>query len=158
LAAKETTDVKAEIKLLKARQGPRAISTTIAVPQGGTTVNIQEGNDSRIEVPQALLPILNVMRHHISELARDNHALRYTLGLTTGDENTATSSKVTLDTPQIGTTAGVDLEEVVKRVRGLIVENEELGDMVLEAGKAGTEEWEQTLSGVSSISSWNFRH
>lgn len=152
MAAKERTDVKAEIKLLQARQGPRAISTTIPVPQDGTTANIQEGNDNRIEVPQALLPILNVMRHHISELARDNHALRYTLGLTTGDENTATSSKVTLDTPQIGTTQGVDLEEVVKRVRGLVIENEELGDMVLEAGKASTGEWEQTLSGESESS------
>jgi hypothetical protein len=151
-AAEETTDVKAAIKSLEARQIPWATSTTIPVPQAGTTVNIQEGNDPRIEVPQALLPILNVMRHHISELARDNHALRYTLGLTTGDANTATSSKVTLDAPQFGATAGVDLEEVVKRVRGLILENEELGDMVLEAGKGSTEEWEQTLAGESESS------
>lgn len=92
------------------------------------------------------------MRHHISELTRDNQAMRYTFGL---DLPIATSSKVTLDSSVDSSTTAhtgekrLDLKAVVERVRALVKENEELGDMVLEAGRVDTEEWEQALEGKS---------
>lgn len=42
---------------------------------------------------------------------------------------------------------GVDLAAVVERVRTLILENDELGDMVAEAGRVDGEEWLRTLEG-----------
>ncbi|WVR08049.1 hypothetical protein IAU60_005094 [Kwoniella sp. DSM 27419] len=39
----------------------------------------------------------------------------------------------------------VDLERVLDRVKDLIKENEELGEMVLEAGRGGSESWERAL-------------
>jgi hypothetical protein len=90
------------------------------------------------------------MRHHISELTRDNQAMRYTFGL-----DSATSSNVTLDghlpvESRISDKQGVDLKAVVDRVRALVKENEELGDMVLEAGRVDTAEWERALEGMPS--------
>lgn len=41
----------------------------------------------------------------------------------------------------------VDLHAVVERVKTLMLENEELGDMVAEAGTADGEEWLKTLEG-----------
>jgi hypothetical protein len=126
---------------MKANHAPPT-STTVPVP----TSSPQE----MIEIPHALLPILDVMRHHISELTRDNQAMRYTFGL-----DSATSSNVTLDGhlpvgPRISDKQGVDLKAVVERVRALVKENEELGDMVLEAGRVDTAEWERALEGMSS--------
>jgi hypothetical protein len=126
---------------MKANSAPPT-STTVPVP----TSPPQE----RIEIPHALLPILDVMRHHISELMRDNQAMRYTFGL-----DSATSSNVTLDghlpvEPRISDKQGVDLKAVVERVRTLVKENEELGDKVLEAGRVDTAEWERALEGMSS--------
>lgn len=127
---------------MKMKHAPPA-STTVPVP---TVPGIEE----KIEIPHALLPILDVMRHHISELTRDNQAMRYTFGL----DSVATGSKVTLDgTPEpassvAGRREGLDLKAVVDRVRTLIKENEELGDMVLEAGRVDTEEWERALEGT----------
>jgi hypothetical protein len=126
---------------MKANHAP-STSTTVPVP----TSPPQE----RIEIPHALLPILDVMRHHISELTRDNQAMRYTFGL-----DSATSSNVTLDghlpvESRISDKQGVDLKAVVDRVRALVKENEELGDMVLEAGRVDTAEWERALEGMPS--------
>lgn len=45
---------------------------------------------------------------------------------------------------------GLDLEEVLQRVKDLIKENEELGEMVLETGKIG-EEWTRALEGGSMV-------
>jgi hypothetical protein len=44
---------------------------------------------------------------------------------------------------------GIDLEKVVRRVKAIMLENEELGDMVLEVGKHEglNEEWEKALEG-----------
>lgn len=42
---------------------------------------------------------------------------------------------------------GVDLGAVVERVRTLILENDELGDIVAEAGRVDGEEWLRTLEG-----------
>jgi hypothetical protein len=104
------------------------------------------------------------MRHHIAELARDNHALRYTLGLApssvvVSEGNIAASSKITLDGPSAEASSAppvrpvVDLETVVRRVRALVKENEELGDMVMEAGKGSEEEYERAMEGASFYSS-----
>jgi hypothetical protein len=130
------------LKALKAKH--TASSTTIPVPP------VPAPTEEKIEIPQSLLPILGVMRHHISELTRDNHAMRYTFGL--DSSAVASSSKVTLDgTSPIASKErleGVDLKAVVERVRALVKENEELGEMVIEAGKGGdTEEWERALEG-----------
>jgi hypothetical protein len=125
---------------MKAKPTP-ATSTTIPVSPTGQS-------EEKIEIPHALLPILDVMRHHISELTRDNQAMRYTFGL-----DSASSSRVTLDghlpvEPRMLERQGLDLKAVVDRVRALVKENEELGDMVLEAGRVDTEEWERALEGM----------
>jgi hypothetical protein len=124
---------------MKAKPAP-ATSTTIPVPPTGQS-------EEKIEIPHALLPILDVMRHHISELTRDNQATRYTFGL-----DSASSSNVTLDghlpvEPRVFGKQVLDLKAVVERVRALVKENEELGDMVLEAGRVDTAEWERALEG-----------
>jgi hypothetical protein len=117
---------------------------TIPVPDE-TTTPVQP-----ITIPHDLLPTLNLLRHHIAELTRDNETLRYTF---LGE---ATSSKVTLDTPLInpataegvGYNAGsIDLKVVVKRVRDVMRENEELGEMILEAGKGNGAEWQKAIDG-----------
>jgi len=130
---------------MKAKYTPPT-STTVPVPPASSET------EEKIEIPHALLPILNVMRHHISELTRDNQAMRYTFGL-----DSASSSNITLDghlptnPPPIserkGQMEGVDLKAVVDRVRALVKENEELGDMVLESGRVDTAEWERALEG-----------
>lgn len=99
--------------------------------------------------------MLGVLRHHISELTRDNQALRYTLGL-----GSSSSSKPGLDNDDssegkgkarsTGST-GVDLEAVLQRVKMLIKENDEMGDMVIEAGQASTEEWERALAESKAV-------
>lgn len=48
-------------------------------------------------------------------------------------------------------TPGVDLSAVVERVRTLILENDELGDMVAEAGRVDGEEWLRTLEGEKAL-------
>jgi hypothetical protein len=126
---------------MKANSAPPT-STTVPVPPAPP--------EEKIEIPHTLLPILDVMRHHISELTRDNQAMRYTFGL-----DSASSSNVTLDgllpvEPRISDKQGVDLKAVVERVRTLVKENEELGDMVLEAGRVDTAEWERALEGKST--------
>jgi len=131
-----------------------------------------------ITIPQELLPTLALLRSHIAELTRDNGALRYAfLGAKSGSDlvqQGASSSRMTLDTPMTGLSMeikgspeppsitisdnlqeatesqqGVDLGAVLLRVRELLRENEELGEMVLEAGKGGAEEWQQALEGKS---------
>jgi len=128
---------------MKAKYTPPT-STTVPVPPATS--------EGKIEIPHALLPLLDVMRHHISELTRDNQAMRYTSGL-----YSASSSNVTLDghlptkpppmSERKGQMEGVDLKAVVDRVRALVKENEELGDMVFEAGRVDTAEWERALEG-----------
>jgi hypothetical protein len=70
----------------------------------------------------------------------------------------ATSSKGTLDGPSAEASSApparpvVDLEAVVRRVRALVKENEELGEMVMEAGKGSEEEYERAMEGASFYS------
>jgi hypothetical protein len=97
---------------------------------------------AQITIPPELLPTLSLLRHHISELTGDNEALRYTfLG-----ESPASSSKVTLDAP-MSIESGLDLQVVVKRVKEVMRENEELGEMILEAGRGRGEEWQRAIDG-----------
>lgn len=56
----------------------------------------------------------------------------------------------TIEITEVGPAAGapgVDLAAVVDRVRVLTLENEELGEMVAEAGRADASEWLKTLEG-----------
>lgn len=130
-------------------------STTIPAPR---TITADTG--AKIEVPHDLIPVLSVLRHHITELQRDNHALRYTFGLDSSSP-VASSSKITLELPVLeqaddvkgkkADVGGVDLDAVVRRVRELVRENEELGDLVVEAGQASSEEWQRALEGRSKL-------
>ena len=45
----------------------------------------------------------------------------------------------------------MDLDDVLARVKELIRENEELGDMVLEAGRESKEEWQKALEGEQHL-------
>jgi aspartate oxidase len=65
-------------------------------------------------------------------LTRENDALRYAF---LGPSNAARLE------------AGVDLEQVLERVKELIRENEELGEMILESGREGHDEWQRALEG-----------
>ena len=74
-----------------------------------------------------------------------------------GGGSVASSSNVTLDTSSTttgefipGGVQGVDLGAVLARVKELIRENEELGDMVLEAGRESKDEWQNALEGELS--------
>jgi hypothetical protein len=123
---------------LRAKYAP-PISTTVPAPSGPP--------EEKIEIPQALLPILDVMRHHISELTRDNEAMRYTFGLDSTASNVNSDGHLPVE-PRISEKQGLDLKAVVDRVRALVKENEELGDMVIEAGRVDTAEWERALEGM----------
>lgn len=119
-------------------------STTIPVlPELSTTTPVQP-----ITIPHELLPTMNLLRRHIADLTRDNQALRYTFL----DEGESSGSNITLDTPkpvQASTEHGrVDLQAVVRKVREIMRENEELGDMILEAGKGRGAEWQKAIDGV----------
>ncbi|WWC95422.1 hypothetical protein V866_002285 [Kwoniella sp. B9012] len=187
---KERDELMAEIASLKTQQISPQHPT---IPVSITQPNLSSANNQPIEVPPSLLPVLAVLRTHISELTRDNQALRYTfLGpnpptrgtIKTSQNPTipsplpipqpasssslATSSKVTLDvdmppaTPSIPNPPGpsdaivqggteaesskkvippasglsqIDLEKILDRVKELIKENEELGEMILESGR-----------------------
>ena len=150
---------------------PENVSTT----SPATGMPPPQGDSSDlITIPHVLLPTLSLLRSHITALTRDNDALRYTF-LGQASPNTslqpvASSSKVTLDVPmtpsssiaplpvpqvfgrieRYGPVSDVDLEAVVGRVRELLKENEELGEMMLQAGKTGGREWQQLVDGKSS--------
>ena len=126
-------------------------------------------------VPNELLPVLALLRSHVANLTRDNQALRYTfLGQPEVPDvasSTASSSKVTLDvlSPRSGTSqpatttsasvagglsggvSGVDLGTVALRVKELLKENEELGEMILQAGRTGGEEWQKALDESKAV-------
>lgn len=163
-----TDSPQAELTALKAsKQG--AASTTIPVPAQAPEAQAS----GEVVIPHELLPILSVLRDHISELTRDNQALRYTFGLESSPSSAsgpiASSSKVKLDpslsTPTAGGARGpeggesvppkgipgLDLEAVVTRVKELVRENDELGNMVIELGRGSTEEYESALEGECSV-------
>lgn len=160
------TDPQAELKALRTKSQD---STTIPAPRSNAAqVDVDAG--AEIQIPRELVPIFSVLRQHISELSKDNQALRYTFGLdspppppssspshlTDANINApiASSSKTTEGGPVTSKRVdipGLDLEAVVGRVKELVRENEELGNMVIELGRASTEEWELALEGESSL-------
>lgn len=127
---------------MKSRFPAHDTTMPVSVPESSTQT------PQLITIPHELLPTLHILRSHITELTRDNEALRYTfLG-----GPTASPSKVTLDTPSTAQAAmegvqGLDLRVVLGRVKELIKENEELGEMVLEAGRGSSKEWQKALDG-----------
>lgn len=170
--------VQAEVAALRAGQ---ATAPTVPIP-GDLSHN--PASTGPITIPHDLLPTLQLLKSHISDLTRENAALRYTfIG-----EPTAGPSRVTgtgasplspsatavpvsdplasLDQASIselnrsvagapGETLraqGVDVEKVLTRVKALMLENEELGEMVLEAGRrsGAKEEWQKALEGEST--------
>ena len=148
---------KAELQTTRSRFPSH--STTIPIP---SSTSLSSTHHQPITIPHELLPTLSLLRSHIAELTRDNEAMRYTfLGET---DTIASSSKITLDVPvsmpppplPIDTSLRgmgergqrLDLEAVLWRVKELVKENEELGEMVLEAGRGGGSEWQKALDGM----------
>lgn len=117
------------------------------------------GASNKAPVCGELLPVLAVLRNHIHGLTRDNTALRYTFfGQYSTRADSPGSSMATTPLPA-GSPApagdstpgdsslGVDLLAIVERVKILIQENEELGEMVAEAGRVSGNEWLKALDG-----------
>ncbi|WVO14338.1 hypothetical protein L204_101970 [Cryptococcus depauperatus] len=66
--------------------------------------------------------------------------------------NSADAAPALILSPDQPDTGGLDLEKVVVRVRALVQENEELGEMVMEAGRLGDEEqWQRALEDSKAI-------
>lgn len=115
------------------------------------------GGEEVLTIPPPLVPVLALLRDHITNLTRDNEALRYTfLGSSRTSTSTSTSTSISpnpsepienhrLSKIAVGGSAEVDLREVLKRVKELVRENEELGEMVLEAGRNRKEDWQRSL-------------
>ncbi|WVW86880.1 hypothetical protein I302_108935 [Kwoniella bestiolae CBS 10118] len=213
---KERDVLMAEITLLKAQEPPPPNPTVPVLAPISTPNPTSQSNSSNepVVIPPSLIPVLSILRTHISELTKDNQALRYTfLGPNPPSRGTikpsqnpivpsplpiptatappmstgASSSKVTLDVDMIpspslgvGTGAGtqnppspsvvasgkedteksvglsqIDLEKVLDRVKELVRENEELGEMILESGrKEGLEKvLEDSRNVISSLDS-----
>lgn len=130
-----------------------------------------------ISIPPALVPVLALLRQHIRELTRENSALRYTfLGShtparqevislsvgatppTTGDVSPATPLEPMsagrtplMDHKAVSTAPDVDLEAVLTRVKTLMLENDELGDLVAETGQASSDEWLKALEDSRAV-------
>jgi hypothetical protein len=129
-----------------------------------------------ITIPHDILPVLAILRQHIADLTRDNAALRYvflggpaprassTIKLASSEadamdtEGTANASKdssgMEMDKPElervyISGAQGVNLEQIVVRVKELVRENEELGELVMTLGQASPVVWQQALDGWS---------
>lgn len=134
-------------------------------------------DNASISIPPALVPVLALLRQHIRELTRENSALRYTfLGShtparqevislsvgttppTTGDASPATplepasAGRTPLtDKSPASTAPEVDLEAVLTRVKTLMLENDELGDLIAETGQASSEEWLNALEESKAV-------
>lgn len=92
----------------------------------------------------------------ISSLPPQENNIDIEMAATTGDSGPST---VGLAPPSGSGTAqtrvgagGLDLERVVERVKQLVIENEELGEMLLQLGQRGDEEeWKKTLDDSKAI-------
>lgn len=146
---------QAEIASLKAPKGQVESSS-------GEAATVTEPFD----IPPQMIPTLNLLREHIAELTRDNDALRNTFlprraapasaKAVLPDPNkpsedvTMSESKIQPDDAAAAVPVSsqeVDLEAVVRYVKDLIRENEELGAMVVEAGRTDQAEWRAALDG-----------
>jgi len=104
----------------------------------------QSDHTHGLSIPHDLLPTLSILRSHMTTLTRDNDALRYTfLGQTSAAEPLDVLGEA--GKPRAG---GVILEDVLVRVKELVRENEELGEMVLHAGQANVDALERALHGA----------
>lgn len=120
--------------------------------------------DEPFEIPPQLTATLSILRDHVAELTRDNDALRNTFlprhraavkkgivpssGVLQGE---VVMDDITSEAKRsaVNQTEEVDLEAVVQYVKDLIRENEELGAMVMEAGKTDQAEWQAALDGAT---------
>ncbi|WRT69744.1 uncharacterized protein IL334_006735 [Kwoniella shivajii] len=78
-------------------------TTSIANPFSTSSPAVSKTNTNSnepIEIPQALIPILSLLRNHIEKLTRDNQSLRYTF---LGPNPPSKGSIKTTQTPQIST-------------------------------------------------------
>lgn len=150
------------------RQHSPQISKVTGAPTETLPSTSTSSSSQDIYIPPSLLPIFALLQSHIAELTRDNAALRYTFmgngggreggmavpGTDAGAVAPAVESAGDRqsDSGPAAAIADVDLEQVVGRVRELVKENEELGEMVLRVGRAGAGEWQAALDGMSGIS------
>lgn len=116
-----------------------------------STPKITTDQEELLTIPPPLVPVLALLRNHITNLTRDNEALRYTFlgppirSNSTSPEASGHIGGSSWSRNKDGDERGVDLEEVLHRVKDLVRENEELGEMVLEAGRTKEGDWQKTL-------------
>lgn len=90
------------------------------------------------------------MRYTLLGTRHDTAALsRMPLDSTPGSSMSTTP--VILDTALGVSEDGVDLAAVVERVKTLMIENDELGDMVAEAGRVDGAEWMKTWEDSKAV-------
>ena len=143
----EVTRLQATQPTVRAAPSPPSHDIAAVAPD---TASLQRES---IAIPHDILPVLAILREHIAELSQDNAALRYTFmggplpsGIATPGGGTAALEKV-----EIGGGQSMKLERIVARVKELVHENEELGELVLSLGKASPQEWQQALDGELSF-------
>lgn len=66
-----------------------------------------------------------------------------------GDAEMTGTSAPQLERIEVEGGQGVKLEQIVTRVKALVQENEELGELVMSLGKASPDVWQQALDGAS---------
>lgn len=109
--------------------------------------------------------MLAMLQQHIADLTRDNETLRYLFyGESRLQQAESSLSKVSLQSPdaaadadtdadhEVGhrrdATRDIDLDGLLSRVKEVMRENEELGELLLEAGERGSvQQWERALEG-----------
>ncbi|ORX37689.1 hypothetical protein BD324DRAFT_622870 [Kockovaella imperatae] len=133
----ERDTLLAEIRDLRSRRSSEGASSS--------SLAAQTSSQPRMAIPDELLPTLTLLRNHIRDLTRDNEALRYTfVGIS--------SNPSALNERDAGPSRSlVDLGEVVVRVRELMQENEELGQMIIEAGRSSDEEWQKLIADARKV-------
>lgn len=132
-------------------------------PDQASGVSTSTSPNGPINIPHDILPVLSILRKHIAELSHENAALRYVFlgGPIPGSARSSASAAeavgpgeesglgTVLERVEIEGAQNVKLEQIVTRVKELVRENEELGELVLTLGRTSPEVWQQALDGTS---------
>ncbi|WWD20336.1 hypothetical protein CI109_104812 [Kwoniella shandongensis] len=121
-----------------------ATSTTVAIAPPAQVASMKSpaggiASSSKMTLDVPMTPSLS-----------DDSKLSPTTTTSTGAPTGAGSGEMATTTTA-SSFRGVDLDKVVERVKELVLENEELGEMVLEAGRAGNEAWEKALEESKAV-------
>lgn len=126
---------------------------TLKAASSGQSETASTAVDEPFTIPPQLVATLDLLTEHIAELTRDNEALRNTFLPHYRDAAAAGSAepghpRAADEAVKSSTSNGVDLEAVLQYVKELIRENEELGEMLAEAGRTDKSEWQIALDGA----------